>query len=174
VLAMARMARKLLRTEMGCSCATRSVYCTSTLILAVHYFSWKHTTNLSEERVKVTDTVAVCTTCSDIRNLCILTSRVYTLHIILAIKGRTASPGSSFNHYLEEFRANWLANQLTTFFIFLGWDEVRLSPLLRQPLFGLLYQPRIIDAHRVLFGMRIGKGKWITRRKPAVVPFFPP
>jgi hypothetical protein len=47
--------------------------------------------------------------------------------------------------------------------------------LVRQALFGLLYQPRMIgDECGAVCAMRIGKGNLITRRKPAPVPFCSP
>jgi hypothetical protein len=52
-----------------------------------------------------------------------------------------------------------------------GWDWVH---LVRRPLFGLLYQPRMIDECGVVGGMRIGRGNRSTRRKHAPVPLCPP
>jgi hypothetical protein len=55
------------------------------------------------------------------------------------------------------------------FFSFLGWgwDWVR---LVRRPLTGLLYQPRMIDDEcGAIGGMRIGRGNQSTRKKPAAV-----
>jgi hypothetical protein len=49
--------------------------------------------------------------------------------------------------------------------------------LVRRPLFGLLYQPRMIDDGDecgAVGGMRIGRGNESTRRKPAPVPLCPP
>jgi hypothetical protein len=59
------------------------------------------------------------------------------------------------------------------FFIFLmGWDWVH---LVLRPLFGLLYQHRMIgDDCGPVDGMRIGRGNRSTRRKPAPVPLCPP
>jgi hypothetical protein len=53
------------------------------------------------------------------------------------------------------------------------WDWVH---LLRRPLIGLLYQPRMIDddEYGVVGGMRIGRGNRSTRRKPAPVPLCLP
>jgi hypothetical protein len=54
----------------------------------------------------------------------------------------------------------------------MGWDWVH---LVRQPLTGLLYQPRTIDVEcGAVGGMRIGRGIRSTRRKPATVPRCPP
>jgi hypothetical protein len=41
---------------------------------------------------------------------------------------------------------------------------------------GLLYQPQMIDDCDcgAIGGMKIGKGNWSTRRKPAPVPLCPP
>jgi hypothetical protein len=52
-----------------------------------------------------------------------------------------------------------------------GWDWVH---LVCQPLFGLLYQPWMIDDFGAVGGMKIGRGHWSTRRKPAPVPLCPP
>jgi hypothetical protein len=60
-------------------------------------------------------------------------------------------------------------------FLFLGvaWDWVHVA---RRLLIGLLYHPRIIDddEYGAFGGMRIGRGNWSTRRKPAPVPLCPP
>jgi hypothetical protein len=53
-----------------------------------------------------------------------------------------------------------------------GWDWVH---LVRRPLSGLLYQPRMIDEVCGAVGiMRIGRRNRSTRRKPAPAPLFPP
>jgi hypothetical protein len=53
-----------------------------------------------------------------------------------------------------------------------GWDWVH---LVRRPLFGLLYQLRMIDDEcRGVHGMRIGRGNRSTRREPVPVPLCPP
>jgi hypothetical protein len=58
---------------------------------------------------------------------------------------------------------------------FLGveWNWVH---LVHRPLFGLLYQPRIMDDDECgwISGMRIGRGNRSARRKPAPVPLYPP
>jgi hypothetical protein len=55
------------------------------------------------------------------------------------------------------------------------WKQPRLSPLGTSATVGLLYQPRMIDDHYgAVGGMRIGRGRRSTRRKPAPVPLFPP
>jgi hypothetical protein len=50
--------------------------------------------------------------------------------------------------------------------------------LVRWPIFGLLYQPRMIDDDDdecgVVGGMRIGRGNRSTRRKSAPVTLCPP
>jgi hypothetical protein len=49
--------------------------------------------------------------------------------------------------------------------------------LVRRPLIGLLYQPRMFDDDDecgAVGGMRIGRGNRSTRRKPAPVPLCPP
>jgi hypothetical protein len=44
-----------------------------------------------------------------------------------------------------------------------------------RSLFGLLYQPQMIDDDcGPIVGMRIGRGNRITRKKPAPVPLCPP
>jgi hypothetical protein len=53
----------------------------------------------------------------------------------------------------------------------MGWDWVH---LVRRPLIGLLYQPWMVDKYGAIGGMRIGRGKLSTRRKPAPVPLCPP
>jgi hypothetical protein len=55
----------------------------------------------------------------------------------------------------------------------MGWDWVH---LVLRPLFGLLYQPRVIDGDDcgAIGKMRIGRGNWSTRRNPAPVPLCPP
>jgi hypothetical protein len=60
----------------------------------------------------------------------------------------------------------------TRFVFLMGWDWAH---LVLRPLFGLLYQPRMIDDEcGAVGGMRIGRRKRYTRRKPAPVPFRPP
>jgi hypothetical protein len=53
---------------------------------------------------------------------------------------------------------------------------VRLSPLGTAANTGLLYQPQIIDDgdYGAISGMKIGRGNWGTRRKPAPVTLYPP
>jgi hypothetical protein len=59
-----------------------------------------------------------------------------------------------------------------SFFFLMGWHWVH---LVLRPLFGLLYQPRMIDDEfGAVGGMRIGWGDRSTRRKPAPVPLRPP
>jgi hypothetical protein len=60
------------------------------------------------------------------------------------------------------------------FFGFLGWGET--VHLVRRPLTGLLYEPRMIDDSEcgAVGAMRIGKGNRSTWRKPASVPLYPP
>jgi hypothetical protein len=59
------------------------------------------------------------------------------------------------------------------FFLFLeiGRDSVH---LVRRPLIGLLYQPRMIDQHGAFGGMNIVRGNRSTRRKHAAMPLCPP
>jgi hypothetical protein len=62
----------------------------------------------------------------------------------------------------------WSEIWVLSFFLSLGvgWDWVH---LVRRPLTGLLYQPRMIDDDEceAVGGMRIGRGNRSTRRKPA-------
>jgi hypothetical protein len=62
--------------------------------------------------------------------------------------------------------------QLIFFLSFGGvvWDWVN---LVRRPLMGLLYQPRMIDDYETFGGMRIGKGNRNIRR-PVPMPSYPP
>jgi hypothetical protein len=67
-----------------------------------------------------------------------------------------------------------LQDKVLTFFLsFLGWGET--VHLVCRPVTGLLYQPRMIDDKcRAVGKIRIGRGNWSTRRKPAPVPFCLP
>jgi hypothetical protein len=58
-------------------------------------------------------------------------------------------------------------------FLRVGWDWVY---LVRRPLIGLLYQPRVIENDNcgVVGGLRISRGNRSTRKNPAPVPFCPP
>jgi hypothetical protein len=62
---------------------------------------------------------------------------------------------------------------LMPFLFVMVWEWVH-SVL--RPLFGLLYQPRMIDDDEcgAVGGMRIGRGNRSTRRKSATVPLCPP
>jgi hypothetical protein len=53
------------------------------------------------------------------------------------------------------------------------WEWVH---LVRRPLIGLLYQPRMIGDHEcgAVGGMRIFRGNWSIRRKPGPMPLCPP
>jgi hypothetical protein len=63
-------------------------------------------------------------------------------------------------------------NILLFFLLGVEWDWVH---MVRQPLTVLLYQPRITeDECGAVSRMRIGRGNWSTRRKPAPVPLCPP
>jgi hypothetical protein len=77
---------------------------------------------------------------------------------------------------VREFKVCLQKYKLITIFLFLvGWDWVH---LVRRPLFGLLYQPQMIDHDDddcgAIGGMRIGRGNRSTRRKPALAPLCPP
>jgi hypothetical protein len=69
---------------------------------------------------------------------------------------------------------HWLLT-LEPFFFVVSLGGVRLSPLGTSATVGLLYQPRMIDDdYAANGGMRLGRGNWSTRRKPAPVPLYPP
>jgi hypothetical protein len=63
-------------------------------------------------------------------------------------------------------------------FILVSWGGVRLSPLsvqlVRRPLIGLLYQPRMVAEYVAFGGMRTGRGNRNARRKTAPVPLCSP
>jgi hypothetical protein len=59
------------------------------------------------------------------------------------------------------------------FFLLVSWGGVRVQ-LLLWPVFGLLYQSRMVDECGAVGGMRIDRGNRSTRRKPATVPLCPP
>jgi hypothetical protein len=57
-------------------------------------------------------------------------------------------------------------------FLEVGWDWVH---LVRRPLIGLLYPPRMIDdEYGPVGGIRIGRGNRSTWRKPVPMPLCPP
>jgi hypothetical protein len=65
-------------------------------------------------------------------------------------------------------------NQVFTVVLFLGvgWDWFH---MVRQPLFDLLYQPRMVnDDERGAVGGLIGRGNRSTRREPTSLPLWPP
>jgi hypothetical protein len=60
----------------------------------------------------------------------------------------------------------------TSLLLLVGWDWVH---LVLRPLFGLLYQPQMIDDDcGAIGGMKIGRGNRSTRRKFAPAPLCPP
>jgi hypothetical protein len=59
-------------------------------------------------------------------------------------------------------------------FFFVSWGGVDWVHLVRRPLIGLLYQPRMIDEYWVFGGIKIGRGNLSIQRKPAPVPFCSP
>jgi hypothetical protein len=75
------------------------------------------------------------------------------------------------NQLLERPRMIWKYYSSFFYFLGMGWDWVH---LVRRPLIGLLYQPRMIDECGAVGGMRIGRGNRSTRRKAAPVPLCPP
>jgi hypothetical protein len=62
---------------------------------------------------------------------------------------------------------------ISDLFSYVVWDWVY---LVRRPLFGLMYQSRLIynTEHGAVGGIRIGRGKWSTLSKPASVPLCLP
>jgi hypothetical protein len=62
----------------------------------------------------------------------------------------------------------WMHEVLVSF---LGWNET--VRLVRRPLIGILYQPRMIDEYGTVGGMRIGRRNRNTRRKLAPMPLCP-
>jgi hypothetical protein len=79
-------------------------------------------------------------------------------------------------------KLKWQLKQSIFFFLYLSNFFLLISPgwvrlwvhLVRRPLTGLLYQPRMIDERGAVGGMKIGRGNRSTRRKPATVPLCPP
>jgi hypothetical protein len=69
---------------------------------------------------------------------------------------------------------NFTVNNVMYFLLLslVGWD----SPLCTSATTGLLNQPQMIDDGDcgAIAGMKIGRGNWSTRRKPASVPLCPP
>jgi hypothetical protein len=71
----------------------------------------------------------------------------------------------------NEYVPDWIiwSNEV---FLGVGWDWVH---LVYRPLTGLLYQPWMIDDESgAVGGMRIVRGYWSTRRKPAPMPLCTP
>jgi hypothetical protein len=71
---------------------------------------------------------------------------------------------------IRSWRSETVIEKITSFsfqFLVVGWDWVHLA---RRPLIGLLYQPRMIDDECGAVGeMKIGRGNWSSRSKPAPV-----
>jgi hypothetical protein len=83
--------------------------------------------------------------------------------------GHTDKPSGKGFHLAEFFQT---VRPLWVFFFSWAWDWAH---LLLRPLFGLLYQPQMIDDEcGAVGGMRIGRGNRSTPNKPAPVPFCPP
>jgi hypothetical protein len=83
-----------------------------------------------------------------------------------------------FNYQLIRYRARQSCEcihhlqDIFYIFILMGWDWVH---LVLRPLFGLLYQPQMVDDECVAVGrIWIGKGNRSTRRKTAPVPLCRP
>jgi hypothetical protein len=75
---------------------------------------------------------------------------------------------------LAEIKTLYIQNMLFYFIsFFMGWDWVH---FVLRFLFGLLYQPQMIDDDDcgTIGGMQIGKGSRSSRRKPAPVSLCPP
>jgi hypothetical protein len=88
----------------------------------------------------------------------------FTLRCLQYIKLYT-TPLRTKCHCLLTFRAN---KQLLLLFLGVVW---RCARLVRRPLFGLMYQPRMMDYDVCgAVGEMIGRGNRSTRRKPAPLP----
>jgi hypothetical protein len=76
-------------------------------------------------------------------------------------------------HFLLRFLFPSVRAGNSVLFILLGWNETVYE--VRESLFGLLYQPRMLDndKHGGIGGM-VGKEGRSTRRKPAPLPLRPP
>jgi hypothetical protein len=104
--------------------------------------------------------------------------RVWRNEILHALPLLAAFQSKDFTckHRNSSFLIGCLKEWIWVFFIsFLGleWDWVR---LVRRQLFGLLYQPRMVDDKcGAVCGMRIGKGnRSIRKTKPALVELCRP
>jgi hypothetical protein len=83
---------------------------------------------------------------------------------------RQANKGNTSDFVLRFFRTFIFIIIIIFWFLGVGWDH-----LVRRPLTGLLYQPRMIDDEcGAVGGMRIGKENRSILRKPAPVPLCPP
>jgi hypothetical protein len=72
----------------------------------------------------------------------------------------------------QHFKFATTENYSILFFFLIGWDWVH---MVLRPLFGLLYQPQMIDDERgAIGGMWIGRGNRSSRIKPASIQFCPP
>jgi hypothetical protein len=89
----------------------------------------------------------------------------------LVLSGTKKYHEASYSSYFTMLSR--LSRLVSFYFLWVGWDWVH---LVREPLIGLLYQPRIIDDDEsgAVSGMRIGRGNRSTGRKPAPVPLCPP
>jgi hypothetical protein len=104
-------------------------------------------------------------------------SLVLTVSIISHRINRILLNGRFDFDNLDAEVANEIKNfelNILIFLSFLGWGET-LVHLVRRPLIGLLYQPRILDDEcGAVGGIRIGRGNRNTRRKTNPVPLCPP
>jgi hypothetical protein len=64
-----------------------------------------------------------------------------------------------------------MASPFFSLWVVVGWDWVH---VVRQPLLGLKYQPRMIDECGAVYGMRIGRGNWNAQRKHSPILLCPP
>jgi hypothetical protein len=80
---------------------------------------------------------------------------------------RLKRPGRETNHSLS------FSVELFFLFLEVGWDWAH---LVRRPLIGLLYRPRMTDDDEcgAVGGMRFDRGNRSTRKKPAPVPLCSP
>jgi hypothetical protein len=69
-----------------------------------------------------------------------------------------------------------MSTSLIHFSVIIILDGMRLTPLCTVATIGLLYQPQMIDDGdcATIAGMKIGRGKRSTPRKPAPVLLCPP
>jgi hypothetical protein len=68
-----------------------------------------------------------------------------------------------------------LSEELVLVSLLVSYGGMRLNHLVRRPLTGLLYQPRLIDEDcGAVGGTKVGRGNRSSQKKPAPVPLCPP